>query len=189
MNYLFFDTETSGLPLNYKSPYTDINNWPRLLQLAWILSDENGNLISEADHIIKVDFDIPKDASQIHGITNQVSSEKGVDLNFALDHFLNTLAKADQIVCHNVAFDLAILQSELLRANKNHTIDLPQFCTMKNSTHICKIQGPYGYKWPKLEELYQVCFGTKLEQAHNAKVDIQATHDVFYFLKKKKLFN
>jgi hypothetical protein len=34
--YLFFDTETTGLPSNYKAPATDLNNSPRLVQLAWL---------------------------------------------------------------------------------------------------------------------------------------------------------
>lgn len=32
--YLFFDTETTGLPKNWKAPVSDLNNWPRLVQLA-----------------------------------------------------------------------------------------------------------------------------------------------------------
>jgi hypothetical protein len=28
--YLFFDTETTGLPKNWKAPVTDLNNWPRM---------------------------------------------------------------------------------------------------------------------------------------------------------------
>jgi uncharacterized protein YprB with RNaseH-like and TPR domain len=28
--YLFFDTETTGLPGNWKAPVTDVNNWLRL---------------------------------------------------------------------------------------------------------------------------------------------------------------
>jgi len=37
--YLFFDTETTGLPRNYKAPATDLANWPRLVQIAWLLAD------------------------------------------------------------------------------------------------------------------------------------------------------
>ena len=37
--YLFFDTETTGLPKNWKAPVTDLNNWPRLVQLAYLLYD------------------------------------------------------------------------------------------------------------------------------------------------------
>ena len=39
MSYLFFDTETTGLPLRWNAPITDIANWPRLVQLAWIVYD------------------------------------------------------------------------------------------------------------------------------------------------------
>jgi len=28
--YLFFDTETTGVPKNYNAPISDLNNWPRL---------------------------------------------------------------------------------------------------------------------------------------------------------------
>ncbi len=31
--YLFFDTETNGLPRNWKAPVTDLNNWPKLSEL------------------------------------------------------------------------------------------------------------------------------------------------------------
>jgi len=34
--YLFFDTETTGLPKKWKAPITDLDNWPRLVQLAYL---------------------------------------------------------------------------------------------------------------------------------------------------------
>ena len=75
--YLFFDTETTGLPKNWKAPVTDLNNWPRLVQLAFLYYDNNGNKISGGDFIIKPEgFTIPADASRIHGI----STEKAIGL-------------------------------------------------------------------------------------------------------------
>jgi len=57
---LFFDTETTGLPQNYNAPVSDSNNWPRLVQLAFIKCDWEGNIISQSDFIIKPDgFTIP----------------------------------------------------------------------------------------------------------------------------------
>jgi len=35
--YLFFDAETTGIPRNYKVPASDHRNWPRLVQIAWLL--------------------------------------------------------------------------------------------------------------------------------------------------------
>ena len=44
--YIFFDTETTGVPRDYKAPTTDTQNWPRLVQLGWILMDSEGNKLS-----------------------------------------------------------------------------------------------------------------------------------------------
>lgn len=38
--YLFFDTETTGLPKEYRARTEDVDNWPRVVQLAWALYDE-----------------------------------------------------------------------------------------------------------------------------------------------------
>jgi len=68
--YLFFDTETTGLPRNWKAPVTDLKNWPRLVQLAFLVYDEKGTQISAGDFIIKPEgFKIPADVSLIHGIS------------------------------------------------------------------------------------------------------------------------
>ena len=77
MKYLFFDTETTGLPRNYKAPVTDAENWPRLVQLAWILCEADGTIVEQVDHIVKPDgWTIGKQASDIHGITTERAWQK-----------------------------------------------------------------------------------------------------------------
>ena len=67
---LFFDTETTGIPKNYDAPISDVNNWPRLVQLAFIKTDWDGNIIESRDFVIRPEgFIIPNDASKIHGIS------------------------------------------------------------------------------------------------------------------------
>lgn len=188
MRYLFFDTETTGLPKNYKAPYTDLNNWPRVVQLSWLVADESG-ILKESDNIIKVDFPIPEVSSRVHGITNEVSLAKGRDLNTVLNEILNDISESDVLVCHNLSFDLAILQSELLRAGMNPEISKRLFCTMKSSVEFCKLPGQYGFKWPRLEELYKICFAENLENAHNALVDVKATYRIFQKLQEERVFN
>lgn len=71
MRYCFFDTETAGLPKNFSAPTTDVDNWPRLVQLSWILTDERKEVF-----IIRPDgFTIPEEASNVHGITTERASE------------------------------------------------------------------------------------------------------------------
>ena len=68
--YLVFDTETTGLPSNWNAPITDVNNWPRCVQIAWQLHDELGELVEQKDFLIKPDgFDIPYEAEKIHDIS------------------------------------------------------------------------------------------------------------------------
>src|ERR1043166_6290114 len=64
--FLFFDTETNGLPYNYDAPVTEVDNWPRMIQLAWVQHDAHQKELSRGDHLIYPDnFHIH---DSIHGI-------------------------------------------------------------------------------------------------------------------------
>lgn len=185
--YLFFDTETTGIPANYNAPMSDINNWPRLVQLAWILCDEDGNIIEKETVIIKPrNFVIPQSASSIHGISTERALNEGVDLKDALLNFSEKIKMSKVLVGHNISFDINIVGSELIRANLDCTVkNMKSICTMKSSVNFCAISGYNGYKWPKLEELYRKLFGKMFEDAHDALADISATHDCFFEMKKR----
>lgn len=184
--YLFFDTETTGLPGNWKAPVTDLNNWPRLVQLAYLYYDKNGNKISHGDFIIKPEgFTIPPDASRIHGISTEKALEEGKALLTVLQEFQALVSETEYLVAHNISFDEKIIGAEFLR---NRMPDIlaskRKICTMQGTTNFCKIDGPYGYKWPKLSELHYKLFKTGFEEAHNAAVDISATAKCFWELKR-----
>jgi DNA polymerase-3 subunit epsilon len=184
--YLFFDTETTGLPKNYKAPVTDLNNWPRLVQLAWLFYDENGNKLTENDFIIKPEgFTIPVEASRIHGISTERANKEGISLSFVLQEFQYIIDQAEFLVAHNMSFDEKILGAEYLRCNMANPVPTrKQICTMQATTNFCAINGPYGYKWPKLSELHYKLFRAGFDEAHNAAVDINATAKCFWELKR-----
>jgi len=189
MSFLFFDVETTGLPKNYKAPYTDLENWPRIVQCSWLLADDKGGVIKESDNIIKVDFPIPPEVSKIHGITNELAQKEGKPLLTVLENLLTDLKTCNLLVCHNINFDLTILKAELLRLKLDpEKVTTKTFCTMKNTTNYCKLPGPYGFKWPTLEELYRVCFSKKIQNAHNAMEDVRATYQIYFELKNKNVF-
>ena len=184
--YLFFDTETTGLPKNWKAPVTDLNNWPRLVQLAYIYHDTDGNKISEGNFIIKPEgFIIPADASKIHGISTEKALQEGHSLKAVLNDFNSLIEQADYLVAHNMSFDEKIIGAELLRNGMHNSIpSKKKICTMLQTTNFCAINGPYGYKWPNLTELHYKLFRTGFEEAHNAAVDITATAKCFWELKR-----
>ena len=108
--YLFFDTETTGLPLNWKAPVTDLINWPRMIQIAWILCDADGNRIESDDFIIKPEnFEIPLEVTKKHGITTEQAINEGEDLEKVLIAFNKLVEQADYIVAHNISFDEKIV--------------------------------------------------------------------------------
>lgn len=184
--YLFFDTETTGLPRNWKAPVTDLKNWPRMIQIAWILCDNSGNRIESEDFIIKPEnFEIPREASRVHGISTERAMNEGEDLLDILNRFNALVERSDFIVAHNISFDEKILGAELLRMGIQSNFNRKKkLCTMQSSTDYCRLPGPYGYKWPKLSELHIKLFGVDFDEAHDASVDINATEKCFWEMRK-----
>ena len=184
--YLFFDTETTGLPRNWQAPVTDLNNWPRLVQLAYLFYDSNGNKISDGDFIIKpVGFTIPIEASNIHGITTERALKEGQLISSVLQYFNSLVGQSNYLVAHNISYDENIVGAELLRNGmQNIIISKNKICTMKQTTNFCAINGPYGYKWPTLSELHYKLFRTEFHEVHNASKDIMATAKCFWELRR-----
>ncbi|MBF0566301.1 MAG: 3'-5' exonuclease [Nitrospirae bacterium] len=190
--YLFFDTETTGLPRNYRAPLSDVRNWPRMVQIAWLLYDEEGNQISGRDYIIKPDgFVIPKEASNIHHITTEKARQEGHDLAPVLEEFYELVQSAEYLVAHNMDFDEKIIGAEFLRNNMPNILDgKKKICTMKSFVTFCALPrvNYRGYKWPKLDELYRLLFQESVAGAHNAVADTLATARCFWELKKRGIY-
>ena len=183
--YLFFDVETTGMPRSWKAPMTDTFNWPRVVQIAWQLYDENRMLLETQDFIIKPEgWVIPYEAERIHKISTERAITEGKPVAEALEAFKKVIKKAEYVIAHNIDFDAKVIGAEFIRKDISHDLfNTEQFCTMRESTHYCKIPGRAGsYKWPKLDELHQKLFGAKFADAHNALVDVQATSNCFFKL-------
>lgn len=184
--YIIFDTETTGLPRNYDAPVSDLDNWPRLVQLAWQLHDEKGKLLAHQSAIIKPrNFTIPYNAEKVHGISTERALRDGLDLEEVLSAFLRDVAKARYMVGHNLDFDISVCAAECLRTNQppllleKETLD-----TKDHATDFCALPGGKGgkFKWPTLTELHQKLFGTGFEDAHDAAYDVAATAKCFFGL-------
>jgi DNA polymerase III subunit epsilon len=187
--YLFFDTETTGIPKNYKAPVSDLKNWPRMVQVAWLLTDESGAEISSAEHILKPNgYTIPADAARVHGITTEIAIECGVEIGSVLKLMATDIVDAKTLIAHNMAFDEKILGAEFLRAGfENYLDSKSRRCTMQAATDFCRLPGPYGFKWPTLNELHQKLFRESFSGAHQALVDVRACAKCFFELRKLKV--
>ena len=78
--FLIYDTETTGFPAYFNAPHTDLDAYDscRMVQIAWQLHDEKGDLIEVKNYIIKPEgFDIPYNSEQIHGISTERAQKNG----------------------------------------------------------------------------------------------------------------
>ncbi|HRG79235.1 MAG TPA: PHP domain-containing protein, partial [Cyclobacteriaceae bacterium] len=192
--YLIFDTETTGLPHNKTAPLTDLDNWPRLVQIAWQLHDKNGNLLSQQNFIVKPDgFDIPFKAEQVHGISTKRAQDEGYELLNVLTELNKDLAKTQLLVGHNIEFDINIIGAELIRQSLDtaYFLSLQKLDTGIAAIEFCQLPGGMGgkLKMPRLSELHEKLFGANFEDAHDASYDVAATARSFFGLISKKVVN
>ena len=192
--FLIFDTETTGLPKNWKAPISDTSNWPRCVQIAWQLHDNFGKLVENKSFIIKPDgFDIPFESENIHGISTDLALADGVQLIKVLESFNSAISKSKFIVGHNINFDLNVIGCEFYRLNfesKINTVDVLDTCS-EQTAELCKLSGGRGgkYKLPTLTELHEFLFNEKFKDAHNASADVEATSRCFLELIRIENFN
>lgn len=184
--YIIFDTETTGLPRNYDAPMEDLDNWPRLVQLAWQLHDAKGNLISNNNFIVKPEgFTIPYNAEKVHGISTERAIKEGHALNKVLQVFHEDVAKAKYLVGHNIGFDINVVGAEFLRKEIPMQLrEMAELDTKDLATDFCAIPGGKGgkFKWPTLTELHHKLFGNGFADAHDAAYDVDATAKCFFGL-------
>jgi DNA polymerase-3 subunit alpha len=185
--YLIFDTETTGVPHNKTAPLSDLENWPRLVQLAWQLHDKNGKLISMENHIIRPDgFDIPFKAEKVHGISTARATKEGKDISVVLAAFQKDMDRAQLLVGHNIEFDINIIGAEFLRKSiePKTLLESAKVDTGLVSIDYCQLAGGMGgkLKMPRLLELHQKLFGKGFGDAHDAAYDVAATARCFFGL-------
>lgn len=138
---LYLDTETTGLrPGN-------------ICQLSYVM--QTACEVKAKNMFFAVDY-VEYGAFAVHGLSPQKLEKLSGGKYFAdrVEEIESDFLQADIFVAHNAAFDFMFLRTEFFRTGKD--LYLPkEFCTMKQSTPVCKIlkSRGAGYKYPKLGEL------------------------------------
>jgi DNA polymerase III epsilon subunit-like protein len=183
----FFDTETNGLPQNYKAPPTQIGNWPEILSIAWevwIVKEGGWTQESSEAHLIQPPEGLiwNKEAEHVHGISYVKARSEGLPIKSVLEKVYTELQKATHVIAHNLAFDKSVFLASMIRnLGAGRWTAAKDVCTMIQTIPICKIAStsPYAtaaepYKWPRLQELHQCLFKKEWDgTAHDALSDVQ----------------
>lgn len=169
MRLLFLDSETNGLPTNRYAPFTASECWPRLVQLSWLVVDTaTWNTLEKHDYLVKTGAEWNADAQRVHRIPETLVNRFGLPPAEVIGYLATSIKAVDTIVCHNLAFDKAVVLAEAQRLYESgagikpkELWSKPDFCTMVATKTFCAVPfaSGQGFKFPKLNELYQATFG------------------------------
>jgi hypothetical protein len=181
--FMILDTETTGLPRRKVFTPENINyfNSSRMIELGYIIYDENNKEIKRYNSLIKPDnFEINN--THIHGITTKDCKTKGLEMKVVLNNFYLDLLTVDKLICHNIDFDYNILLNEAYRSN--HT---ELFKTLENINKICTqklTKDLYGKK-TKLSNWYKLLFNEDPQQNHRALDDVIILEKCYFSVKNQ----
>lgn len=185
---LFFDTETTGLYRD-RLPF-DHPDQPHLVQLACLLTQDNGDPVSMLSLVVNPGCKIPAGATDVHGIDSHLAEAAGITEKTAAGIFNLFAGRADLVVAHNAKFDLGVMACVNAREAMK-SADPASFCTMEAASPIVDLPptarmiaaGFNKPKPPKLQECIAHFFNETLDGAHDALVDVRACARVFFHLK------
>ena len=189
---LFLDTETVGLPGDPNQPYTNHQNWPEMVSIAWQLQSESGEYITAGDYIVAPRPGVENGATHINGITPEMQETYGTEIRVILKKLLEAFADADLVVAHHIQFDQSVIFAELDRLG----YEIPRkewYCTKAQSADLCQIPNPskrYAgkWKWPSLDELHQFLFNEPIkgrDEFHGAAVDMWACARCYHEMQRR----
>ena len=198
MRALFYDTETTSLPL-WSEP-SEHPSQPHIVQLAALLVDtDTRKTLGSIDLTIKpADWSIPDDTAKIHGITTEIAHDIGVPELIALESFTALWLRSDVRIGHNESFDARIVRIALHRFDPGMEADQWKAgraeCTQILSTPILKLPptekmravGRNHFKSANLREAYKHFYGSDLQDAHSAMADAQACKYVWFAIRDKR---
>jgi len=200
--YMFFDTETTGLPTKRNcSALMQEGVWPNIVSISWSVFDDRINTHKKSYIIKPMGWRIPEDSVKIHGITNE-QAQQGVELEKVMDEFIKDIENANTIIAHNMEFDKNVVFNAIkwiLKKDPNNFWNpTKEYCTMRMSKNELKIATKRKwdamndpYKFPGLDELYQDTFKEPAPKgAHNAERDVDVLQKIFWkrYVDKKYIF-
>lgn len=113
--YAFIDLQTTGLSTKWGEE-------DRIVQASWLVTDALMREVSRGTRIVWQESLGSLEARQVHHVTEQQMQAYGITEAQLLQELWAAVGEVPYWVCHNVAFDLGILQGTLRRCAP-HTLD------------------------------------------------------------------
>lgn len=185
MTTLIFDTETTGLPL---AAGASLDRQPHVIEMFALVVDHEFQEIERHHGLYNPGFRLPRKIVEITGITDdRLRGLRPFHVD-GLQRFTALASGAGEVVGHNLAFDMQMVEFAHSRAQAAHGAGagargsgLPwprrRICTVDAS--IAQI----GYR-EKLGDMYERMFGMRFSGAHRAEADVLALLKIFQKLRE-----
>ena len=154
----FFDLETTGVNVSLD----------RIVEISILKIFPNGNKESKT-WLVNPGVPIPLEASNIHGITNDIVKNEPLFKMIASD-IKSMINNCDLAGFNSNKFDIPLLAEELLRSEIDFSLDNVATIDVQNIFHKMEQR--------TLSAAYQFYCGKSLDNAHTSKADTLATYEV-----------
>jgi len=155
---VFFDLEATGLNITKD----------RIVEIGIIKVSPDGSE-ERLVQVINPLIDIPQEVVDIHGITNEMVSDKPTFKDFS-EELIAFIGEADLAGYNSNKFDVPLLLEEFVRAGADFSMENRKCVDVQNIFHKMEKR--------TLEAAYQFYCQKSIENAHSAEADIVATYEV-----------
>lgn len=166
-NFIAFDTETTG-----------IEPGSRMLELAAIRFNEDGEKLGEFCAMVNPHMPLPPDAAAVNGITPEMMID-AFSAPSALESFLEWLPPDPTFIAHNASFDCGIIAWEAQYARIKWNYEAPVIDTLRMARAMAETPDN------KLQTLVAHCKFSVIGDAHRAMADADCAMRYFLYARKK----
>lgn len=176
MKTFIFDTETTGL---IKNSGLSLDKQPKIIEFyGELVDDQTGEVLEEVEFLANPGFNLEEIITKITGLTDaDLACERPFSYN--AEKVINVMRKAEEVVAHNLAFDLQLVNFEMRRIG----VDL-NFWPEKRTCTVEKTEHLKGHRL-RLTDLHHLLFGEPFDGAHRARQDVKALTRCFLELRSK----
>lgn len=179
---LLFSTETTGDPIVPYPPIQETQNWPRLIRLAWVVCNDDGQLVRGFSFTISPEH-LGDEAGLLTSSELQDLKTKGHPLEKIVKKFLDDYDVCQTMVAHDLGRHYGVLAAEAIRVGARAKTRIEKkLCT---KTQIDEIYPDDQSK--EVADLWFALFGNQITPGFDIMVDLKFLVDIYSELKFRSI--
>jgi len=179
MQYIIYDTETTGLPV---PDATSLDDQPKIIEYAAVKTDKDFNILDEIEFKCNPNEVLDPFITKLTGITDEMLvNEK--PFPFYYKDLCKFHLGVNGLIAHHLEFDRSLMVFELKRMGSLIKFPWPylHLCTKQLSSNL---EGPVNNK---LQTLYKFAFNKDFTQEHRAMADVKCLHEYVLWMRDRDM--